>query len=74
MWIQEFLGVTKTWNGKRNGMENGMKRKICYAIYIYLRNTNTLSLYESPVFPTDNVDLFYIHHKIVLSYLRVKEI
>ena len=30
-------GVTKTRHGKRNGMENGMKQKICNAIYVYLR-------------------------------------
>ena len=30
-------GVTKTRNGKRNGMENVIKRKICNAIYVYLR-------------------------------------
>ena len=33
-------GVTKTqngkWKGKRNGIENRMKRKICNAIYVYL--------------------------------------
>ena len=32
-------GVTKTQNGKRNGMKTGMKWKICNAIYIYLRKT-----------------------------------
>ena len=32
-------GVTKTRDGKRNGLENGMKRKICNAIYVYLRKT-----------------------------------
>ena len=32
-------GVTKTRNGKWNGMENGMKRKICNAIYVCLWKT-----------------------------------
>ena len=31
--------VTKTGNGKRNWLKNGMKRKICNAVYVYLCKT-----------------------------------
>ena len=43
-------GVIKTRNGKRNGKQNEMENILALNIY-------TLSLYESPVFPTDNVDV-----------------
>ena len=69
------MGVTKTRNVKRNGTENGMKRKICNVIYIFLRITymNTFSLYKSLLFRTDDVDVLYIYHKVVIQFSRVNE-
>ena len=44
--------------------------------YTCVKHIHTLfiSLYESPVFPTDNVDVLYIQHRIKLSFSRVKEL
>ena len=44
------MGVTKTRNGKR---------KICNAIFVICAIHIYTSLYESAVFPTDNVDVLY---------------
>ena len=54
------------------GTENGMKGNTCkhiLAYYIY-----TLSLYKSPLFRSDDVDVLYIHHKVVKAFSRVNEI
>ena len=48
------VGVTKTRNGKRNGMENEMKRKICNVIYVYLHK-KTLKINRKHVFISLNI-------------------
>ena len=55
---------------------NAERKTVCNVTYIYLRITYMYSfpLYKSPLFRTENVDVLYIHNKVVISFIRVNEI
>ena len=58
------------------GAENGLYAygKLQCDIHILVYYICTLSLYKSTLFRTDDVDELYIHHEVVLSFSRLKEL